>query len=125
MTKFHNLRAMQQHILKIHTKAYLEDRVLITTKYSFPKSNYQILIPKYQLQNTDQSLFCRPRRASVDKESYLKYVSKRRVGGGVEIEGARSLEGEEEGEGRTAVDCTSVLRSVLRKGSFRLVVITL
>ena len=27
--------------------------------------------------------------------------------------------GEEEGEGRTAVDCTSVLRSVLSKGSFR------
>ena len=62
----------------------------------------------------------------MDKESYLKYVSKRRVGGGVEIEGTRSLEGEEEeGEGRTAVDCTSVLRSVLRKGSFRLVVILL
>ena len=35
-----------------------------------------------------------------------------------EIEGVREAEGE--GEGRTAVDCTSVLRSVLRKGTFRL-----
>ena len=30
---------------------------------------------------------------------------------------------EEEGEGKTAVDCTSVLRSVLRKGTFRLVIV--
>ena len=35
-----------------------------------------------------------------------------------EIEGVREAEGE--GEGRRAVDCTSVLRSVLRKGTFRL-----
>ena len=116
MTIFPNLMAMQRHILKVRTHTKYLVIVLIISEHA--------RCPKYHLPNTDQCLFCRPRRASVDKESYLKYVSKRRVGGGGEIGGVGQGEGgEEEGEGRTAVDCTSVLRTVLRKGSFRLVII--